>query len=357
MYDLWVNYPAIPAQEAAVSGALRGLLEGGAPLPAAYGPPQGAEAARRAIAPLLGLAPGQALALTCGGQSALSVAFTAALAAAGPGRRRIAMEAHTFPMARHFLALEGVPTLGLPMDAEGMDLAALEQALASPEPPGVLYVMPVVHNPLGLTYSAARLAALAAIVARHDLWVVEDEAYAFLAAPELRPPSLASLLPERVFGMWSLSKMVSLSLRLGAVSAPAALAEVAAEQIRIRGLTANPVIAAATARLAEDGTAARLVAEKRAEGAARRALAREILGTARFATEPGDSWHIWMHRPAGEAEADFLARARAAEVSLAPATPFRHAGGEAPFFRLSLGGEAERARLAEGLGRLARVLT
>ncbi|MFC7608660.1 hypothetical protein [Teichococcus aestuarii] len=31
MYDLWVNYPAIPAQEAAVSGALRGLLEGGAP--------------------------------------------------------------------------------------------------------------------------------------------------------------------------------------------------------------------------------------------------------------------------------------------------------------------------------------
>ncbi|PHK96187.1 hypothetical protein CR162_04975 [Pseudoroseomonas rhizosphaerae] len=322
MHDLWVNYPAVPEQEAAVAGALRALLERGDPLPAEYGPPEGAGAARQAIGALLGLAPGQAVALTCGGQSALGVAFAAALAAAGPGRRRIAMEAHSFPMARHFLALEGVPTLGLPMDAEGMDPAALEQALGGPEPPGVLYLMPVVHNPLGLTYSAARLEALAAIAARHGLWVVEDEAYAFLADPARRPPSLASLLPERVFGMWSLSKMVSLSLRLGAVSTPAGRLADAAEQIRIRGLTANPVIAAATALLAGDGTAARLMAAKRAEGAARRALA----------------------------------RARAAEVSLAPATPFRLAGDEAPFFRLSLGGEAERDRLAAGLRRLAPLL-
>lgn len=355
MYDLWANYPAVPGQDRAVAAALRGLLESGAPLPAHYGPPQGAEVARAAIAPLLGLAPGQAVALTCGGQAALSVAFAAALAA-GPERRRVAMEAHTFPMARNLLALEGVPTLGLPMDAEGLDPAALEQALAGPQPPGVLYLMPVVHNPLGLTYGAARLAALAGIVARHGLWVVEDEAYAFLADPEHRPPGLASLVPERVFNIWSLSKMISLSLRLGAVSAPAARLESVAEQIRIRGLTANPVVAEATACLAREGGAARLLAEKRAEGAARRALAREILGGSRFAADPGWAWHIWMRRPGGEPEAAFLARARAAELSLAPAMPFRHAGGEAPFFRLSLGGEAERGRLAEGLRRLETIL-
>lgn len=356
MYDLWVNYPAVPAQQAMVAEALRSLAADPEALPAHFGPPPGDPSARAALAPFLGLAPGQELALTCGGQSALSVALLAALGAADPARRRIAVEAYTFPMARNFLRLEGIPTLGLPMDAEGLQPDALERALASADPPGVLYLMPVLHNPLGLTYSAARLRRIAAIARCHGLWVVEDEAYAFLAAPEQRPPTLASLIPERTLVMWSLSKILSLSLRLGALSHPSALATPVAEQIRMRGLTANPVIAAAAAALATDGLGARVVAEKRAEGERRRAMARDILGTRRFAADPGASWHIWAHRPAGETEAAFLARGREAGISIAPAKHFHHADREAPLFRLSLGGEADPARLEAGLRILAKLL-
>ncbi|MDJ0386549.1 aminotransferase class I/II-fold pyridoxal phosphate-dependent enzyme [Roseomonas sp. E05] len=356
MYDLWVNYPAVPAQQAAVAEALRGLAADPEALPAGFGPPPGDPRSRAALAPLLGMAPGQDLALTCGGQSALSVALLAALGATSPARRRVAVEAYTFPMARNFFRMEGIPTLGLPVDAEGLQTDALERALASADPPGVLYLMPVLHNPLGLTYSAARLQRIAAIARCHGLWVVEDEAYAFLAAPEQRPPTLASLIPERTLVMWSLSKILSLSLRLGALSHPPALADAVAEQVRIRGLTANPVVAAAAAAMATDGCAARIVAEKRAEGERRRAMARDILGTRRFAADPGASWHIWMRRPEGETEADFLARARAAGVSIAPAKHFHHLDREAPLFRLSLGGEADPARLEAGLRILAEVL-
>ncbi|HWX50238.1 MAG TPA: aminotransferase class I/II-fold pyridoxal phosphate-dependent enzyme [Roseomonas sp.] len=356
MYDLWVNYPAVPAQQAAVAEALRGLAADPEALPAGFGPPPGDPRVRTALAPMLGVNPGHALALTCGGQSALSVALLAALGAANPARQRIAVEAFTFPQARNFLRLEGISTVGLPMDSEGLQPEALERLLAFPDPPGVLYLMPVLHNPLGLTYSAARLERIAAIARCHGLWVVEDEAYAFLAAPEQRPPTLASLIPERTLVMWSLSKILSLSLRLGALSHPPALAGTVTDQIRMRGLTANPVIAAAAAVLAADGRGAQMMAEKRAEGERRRALARDILGAHRFAADPGASWHIWMHRPAGETEAAFLARAREAGVSIAPAVHFHHADREAPLFRLSLGGEADPGRLEAGLRILAKVL-
>jgi len=356
MYDLWVNYPAVSMQQAAVAEALGRLAADPEALPAQFGPPPGDPSARAALGLFLGLAAGQELALTCGGQSALSVALLAALGAAGPARRRVAVEGYTFPMARNFFRMEGIPTLGLPLDEEGLRTDALERALASADPPGVLYLMPVLHNPLGLTYSAARLRRIAAIARCHGLWVVEDEAYAFLASPEQRPPTLASLIPERTLVMWSLSKILSLSLRLGALSHPPGLAGAVTEQIRIRGLTANPVVAAAAAVLASEGGGARIVAEKRAEGERRRAMARDILGTRRFAADPGASWHIWMHRPQGEAEADFLARAREAGISIAPAKHFHHADREAPLFRLSLGGEADPARLEAGLKVLAKVL-
>ncbi|MFP3758976.1 aminotransferase class I/II-fold pyridoxal phosphate-dependent enzyme, partial [Cupriavidus sp. SIMBA_020] len=55
---------------------------------------------------------------------------------------------------------------------------------------------------------------------RHGLMLIEDGAYAFLAAQA--PPPLAALAPEATLYVSSLSKSVATGLRVGSVSAPPA---------------------------------------------------------------------------------------------------------------------------------------
>ncbi|MCQ4161716.1 aminotransferase class I/II-fold pyridoxal phosphate-dependent enzyme [Roseomonas sp. GC11] len=338
-YDLTNNYPVTAGQDSALRAALAEVCRGA--MPGSLWPAAGDAAHRRAIAGLLGEE--RELALVSDGMAGMGLALSLAQAAAQTqtGRAGVALEEFSFPLARRVLAL--APLHALAMDGEGPLPAALEALMRQPDAPGVLYLMPRIHNPLGFSYSPARRAALAEIIRHHDLWVVEDAAYAFLDSG----PGLAPLLPERVLVAWSLAKPFSLALQLGALGYPAALAEAVEEAILLRGLTGNPVMAAALAHMAESGAAAALIAEKRAEGLARRALAADILGA-----PEGPAWHLWLPRPAGESALAFQARWRAAGLLLPLPTDFHHTGAETPFFRLSLGGEPDRARLSEALTRL-----
>ncbi|MDN8904722.1 aminotransferase class I/II-fold pyridoxal phosphate-dependent enzyme, partial [Staphylococcus aureus] len=54
----------------------------------------------------------------------------------------------------------------------------------------------------------------------HDLTLIEDAAYAYLADPS--PPPLAALAPERTLYVSGLSKSVAAGLRVGWVAAPQA---------------------------------------------------------------------------------------------------------------------------------------
>ena len=56
--------------------------------------------------------------------------------------------------------------------------------------------MPTLHNPLGWLTSRQRQ-ALTDLARLHDLWIIEDTAYAWLV--EQSPPPLASYAPEERF--------------------------------------------------------------------------------------------------------------------------------------------------------------
>jgi DNA-binding transcriptional MocR family regulator len=55
--------------------------------------------------------------------------------------------------------------------------------------------MPTLHNPLGWVMATEQREQLVSIARRHDLTIIEDAAYAFLADDV--PPPLATLAPER----------------------------------------------------------------------------------------------------------------------------------------------------------------
>ena len=93
-----------------------------------------------------------------------------------------------------------------------LDLDALEAAI-TPDTRLLLWCQP--HNPTGRVWRHEELAGLAALVERHDLWVVSDELHCDLLLDEgARHRPLAAAFPElasRTVTLWAPSKTFNLA--------------------------------------------------------------------------------------------------------------------------------------------------
>lgn len=108
----------------------------------------------------------------------------------------------------------GARFLPIPVDADGMEVAALEAALTGGARIKLCYTVPDGHNPTGTTLSTARRQALAALADRYGFLVVEDGAYRSLGDP--RPPVRA--FTDRALSVGTVSKTLAPGLRVGWVS-------------------------------------------------------------------------------------------------------------------------------------------
>jgi len=112
----------------------------------------------------------------------------------------------------------------IPMDGEGMDMAALETVLRATPRARMLYTVPDFHNPTGVTMSLARRHRLIELANEFDLIVIEDTPYRELRYEGARVPTLKSLDTEgRVIFLGSFSKILAPGLRLGWAVASEAL--------------------------------------------------------------------------------------------------------------------------------------
>lgn len=110
----------------------------------------------------------------------------------------------------------------IPMDADGMDMDALEAALRATPSARLLYTVPDFQNPTGATLSLPRRQRLIDLANRHDLIVLEDTPYRHIRFAGDALPTLKSLDTEgRVIHLGSFSKILVPALRIGwAVAAP-----------------------------------------------------------------------------------------------------------------------------------------
>lgn len=123
------------------------------------------------------------------------------------------------------LARLGVKAIGIPLDADGMKLDALEAALADLEGRGIkpkyIYSIPTVQNPTGSIMPLERRKRLVEIARQHAVPLFEDDCYADLTWDGERPPALYSLaVPGDAIHVGSFSKSIAPALRLGFVVAP-----------------------------------------------------------------------------------------------------------------------------------------
>jgi 2-aminoadipate transaminase len=137
---------------------------------------------------------------------------------------RVLVERPTYDRPLKLLAARGADVTAVPMDDEGLDLDALEQALDAGPKPAFLYTIPTFQNPSGRTLSTDRRERLVELVRERDLLVLEDDPYGLVRFEGEAPPTLFELDGgEQVVYSSSFSKTVAPGVRVGYFVLPPAL--------------------------------------------------------------------------------------------------------------------------------------
>lgn len=353
MIDLNFNYPALPGQAELLRGALRQLAASGdIEALLRYQPHPGRLHERASVARHLltrGLrVDAEQVAIVSGAQHGLAVTLMALLQ---PGDV-VAVDALTysgFKVLAESLHLELLP---IPVTPEGPDTDALER-LCRKRRVRAVYSMPTLHNPLGWVLDMAQREALVAIARQHDLLIIEDAAYAFLA--DAPPPPLAVLAPERTVYVSGLSKSVATGLRVGFVAVPVAFMAALQRAIRATTWNAPGVLTAIATAWLDDGTVTRLEREKREDAQLRQRIASDALAGLPMVRHPS-SYFLWL--PLGEdARADGIAAQLAHEhVSVSTAEPFAVSPHVPHALRLALG-SPEPDALRQALEKVKRYVS
>ncbi|GAB3426362.1 PLP-dependent aminotransferase family protein [Massilia solisilvae] len=236
----------------------------------------------------------------------------------------------------------GLSLVEVASDGEGVLPDAVAQACRQ-HAPCVLYCQPTWANPTAATMSPARRKALAAVLERHDLPMIEDDDYGPLA-PEGLPP-LAALAPGQVFYLASLSKPIGFGLRLAYVQAPPRWQAALQSQLRATIWMVSPLVTELAASWQRQGLADRILRWRRDEAAARAQLARQHLGV----PVNGMASHVWIALAPGWRGDRFVQGLERQGVLLAAGESFAVQPSARGYVRVTLGAVPRRASLARGL--------
>jgi len=347
--NLATNVPLLPRQAAMFTASAAALTRRSSVLGAAMETvvAAGTPAARREVASFLargGWRPDpQRLSFAGNGRQALAATLSALVA---PGQR-LGVEAISYQSITAIATRLGIEVVPLPMDEHGLRVGGVVTTHRG-KPLRAIYVQPTLHNPLGMTMTLGRRRELARVLRELDIVGIEDHVCAFLVDD---PSPLASLAPEHVVMIDSLSKRVAPGLTLGWVLAPTHLGPGVAEAIRASALVPSGLALELSVRWMADGTIARLVRDKRRDAAIRQRLLRKACPDLTIHADPR-AYHAWIDLPGAWRAESFTAAAAERGIAVAPATAFAVGSGHAPnAVRLALASPPHKV-LLESLGVL-----
>jgi DNA-binding transcriptional MocR family regulator len=348
LIDLGQNVPQSTEEAASLSATLRDIA-GDERLTASllqYAPEAGAMRHRLAGAAWLARAGSPASAtrvlVTQGAQHALASVLRAV---ARPGDTVLA-EAVSYPGIIALARQLRLHLVGVELDHEGLVPAALELACKSLHP-RALFCLPTIHNPTTATMSAERRDAVAQILQRHGVLLIEDIVPAMLM--EAPPEPLSVRLPEQSFLIAGLSKSVAPGLRVGYLQAPTAWCSKIAAVIRSDCWMTAPLMAEIVSRWIESGEMERLNGLQRAHIESQHAVAREVLAGVSYRHAEASS-HLWLPLPDPWRATEFAAALRQEGVLVKTADSFVIGRNAAPHaIRVCMTGASSSEALKRGL--------
>ncbi len=212
-----------------------------------------------------------------------------------------------------------------PLDADGINVAALDAKLTELKAAGkkvkFVYLIPTFQNPTGVTIDLERRKAVLEVARRHQVLILEDDAYHGLLFEGETPPWLWTLDEnDIVMHCGTFSKTLAAGLRLGWIGGPPELISKMAS-LKDDGGT-NPFAGYIAAKFAENG---QLEAHtKKLIDIYRRKRDRTLAGLERYMpegsrwTSPQGGFFIWLELPEKIDTVKMLPKAVEAGVNYLP---------------------------------------
>ena len=296
--------------------------------PLGYPDPRGEPVLRAAIAAYLGIARGIAChpsqVFVANGHAA---ALGLALSALRLDGRTAWVEDPGYASARAVLAQYGVTPFPVPVDAEGLDVAA---GIACAPDAALAVVTPGQQAPLGMTLSLARRHALLDWAAARGAWIVEDDYLGELQLQARATPALAARdHAGRVLHIGTFSKTIAPALRVAFLVVPPALAPAVADVADVAATAPAPAIQFAIEEFLRDGHYLRHLRHmKRVYAERRAALCASLRDLGLAHAEAGLS--VLLPLADGVDDAALAARARAAGLAPSALSWWRARKDDAP---------------------------
>src|SRR5215207_5647135 len=329
-----------------------------------YGPTEGMDGLKSCIVRVMaeeGMDVGEDdLLVTTGGQQVIDLVCKTLI---DPGDVIVA-EGPTYPGAVPTFGAYEADVVQIPMDADGMRVDLLEQALDGLErdgrTPKFIYSVPTFQNPAGVTMELERRRRLVRIAAERELLVLEDNPYGLLRYEgEPLPPLYALDRGEYVIYLGTFSKILSPGLRLGWTAAPRPVLEklnLAKQGTDLCSSTFGQhfVIEYFARRDWEDLLGRLRDVYKRRRDTMLDALAEHFPREAEW-TRPAGGLFIWATLPDYIDTTDLLARALREQVAFVPGRAAYLDGRGGSAMRLNFSGAGEED-LREGVARIGKVV-
>ena len=245
----------------------------------------------------------------------------------------VVVEAPTYDRTLLALRKLGAEIVAIPLEADGIDVGALERALTSGLRPRLAHIIPNFQNPAGCTLSLEKRRRLLELAEEHGFVIFEDDPYGELRFEGEQLPTMLSLdQAGTVVYASSFSKTVCPGIRVGYLVGPentiGAIRTLATETY----ISPSMVSEAIVAEFCESGAITRSIevvreALRERRDATCQALERQLPG-ARF-TPPQGGYFLWVDLPENGPDVAVLeVTAREQGVVFVKGTDFLLEGGE-----------------------------
>ena len=244
----------------------------------------------------------------------------------------VIVENPCFPPIAELVIEYGGRLRPVPVDADGIDLEALEDAGAGAS---VLVFQPRANNPTGVSTSPERLDHISDFLGRHpDVFVIEDDSSGEIASHPAA--TLAARHPDRVVHIKSYSKSHGPDLRMAALAGPSAVVDAVVVRRLLGPVWTSRILQRTLLGLLTDDTVVEGVRAAAREYDRRRTNLATGLAERGVAVGGRHGINVWV--PVDD-ERDAMVVLASHGVGVAPGSPFQLLPSEAPHIRVTLATE------------------
>lgn len=270
---------------------------------------------------------------------------------------RVVVEQPTYDRTLALFERAGADLIGVPLEADGIDVDAIEKACAD-GPVKLVHVIPNFHNPAGSSLSIEKRERLVSLAQEHGFTIFEDDPYRLVHFEEPAGETMLAMdKAGHVLHASSFSKTVSPGVRVGYLIGPESVISELSEYANSIYISPNMLAESVVWELCRTGALEENVSKVNAALTERRdALVQslnELIPEAKF-DAPAGGYFLWLELEDDVDTEELLTGSQAEGATFVAGPDFMISGGKSSL-RLSFA-SVPADQVPEGVARIARAL-